>query len=174
MAGWNHDKANWKKKKCVVCSSTFTPRSGAHKFCSESCKGKHKYLTGEVTTESQYKRISGNWSRYVSRLLYYGGRKRNNLTQEILLKKLEEQDYKCALSGLPLTCILEKGIQTKTNASVDRIIAGGPYTEDNIQLVCVALNHWRADTDIDEFVEFCRAVVRHHDSPVKSGGKDGC
>jgi hypothetical protein len=157
-----------KFKECVVCNTKFKPRSGVHKFCSEECKGKYQYTSGRVTTESQYKEISGNWDRYLSRLLYYGGRKRDLLTRENLLKQLEKQDYKCALSGMPLTCILEKGKVTKTNASVDRILAGGPYTSDNIQLVCRALNHWRADTSVEEFIDWCQKVVDYNKS-LKEG-----
>lgn len=142
-----------KLKNCVVYNTEFKPKSGVHKFCSEECKGKYQYTSGRVTTESQYEEISGNWERYLSRLLYYGGRKRDLLTRENLLKQLKKQDYKCALSGLPLTCILEKGKVIKTNASVDRIQAGGPYTSDNIQLVCRALNHWRADTSVEDFID---------------------
>ena len=162
MAGWHHENANWKLKNCAVCGAEFKPFSGAHKFCSETCKGKWKYITGSVTTASQYKLISGNWSRYVSRLLYYGGRKRDQLTREILLQKLEDQQYRCALTGVPLTCNLEKGVVCPTNASVDRIIAGGPYTADNIQMVCRAVNMWRGDLPIEEYVDWCQKVVNHH------------
>lgn len=152
-----------KEKKCAVCENKFIPKSGVHKFCSEGCKGKWKYITGTHSTSNQYKKISGSWSRYTARLLYYGGRKRDLLSKEILLRKLKEQDYRCALSGIPLTCILEKGVKTQTNASVDRIQAGGSYTEDNIQIVCRALNHWRADTSIPDFIEWCRKVVDYSD-----------
>jgi len=168
MAGWHHDEANWKEKHCAVCSTLFKPKSGVHKFCSEQCKGKWQYITGTSSTENQYKKISGDWKRYCSRLLYYGGRKRDLLTQETLLKKLEEQNYKCALSGLPLTCTLEKGVKTGTNASVDRIEAGGPYTEDNIQMVCRSLNHWRADTSVEDFVAFCGAVYHYNKAKEES------
>jgi hypothetical protein len=160
--GWNHDGV-FKEKPCVVCKSLFKPKSGVHKFCSEQCKGKWQYITGTSSTENQYKVISGNWDRYVSRLMYYGGRKRDKLSKEIILKKLEEQNYRCALSGLPLTCNLEKGVKFPTNVSIDRVKAGGPYTEDNIQLVCRALNSWRADLSTEEFVEWCRLVVNHAD-----------
>lgn len=157
------DCKNVKKKKCAVCDKEFKPVSGVHKFCSEVCKGKWKYITKVASTENQYKKISGNWSRYVARLLYYGGRRRDLLSKEVLLRKLEEQDYKCALSGITLTCILEKGIKSQTNASVDRIEAGGSYTEDNIQFVCRALNHWRADTSVPDFVDWCRKVADYSD-----------
>ena len=162
MAGWHHENANWKPKPCAVCDTEFTPHSGVHKFCSIPCKGKWKYITGTMTTESQYKLISGNWDRYCARLLYYGGRKRDKLTKETLLRKLQAQGFKCALSGVPLTCDLSKGVVSQTNASVDRIVAGGPYTEDNIQMVCKALNHWRADTSVEDFVAWCRKVVDHN------------
>lgn len=162
MAGWNHDNAKWKPKQCVVCSTVFTPSSGVHKFCSTACRGKWKYITGSHSTENQYKEISGNWERYLARLLYYGGRKRDKLTRDILMAQLIKQDYKCALTGRLLTCTLDKGVAAKTNASVDRIVAGGSYTADNIQLVCRAVNQWRGDIPVDEFVDWCAAVVNHN------------
>lgn len=162
MPRWpNGNLQSFKQKTCCVCEESFVPKSGVHKFCSELCKGKWKYMTKQVTTQSQYEKISGNWVRYCSRLLYYGGRKRDSLTRDIILRKLEQQNYKCALSGVQLTCELIKGVVSPTNASIDRIVAGGPYTEDNIQIVCRALNHWRADTTIPDFVEWCQKVVNH-------------
>lgn len=95
----------------------------------------------------------------MARLMYYGDRKRDQLSKEIILAQLEKQNYKCALSGVELTCTLERGVVTLTNASIDRIQAGGPYTADNIQMVCKALNSWRADTAVPDFVKWCRAVV---------------
>lgn len=156
-------KIDFPTKKCLVCDSEFKPRSGVHKFCSTTCKGKWKYITGSGSTENQYVVISGNWTRYVSRLMYYGGRKRDKLSRDIILRKLEEQNYKCTLSGANLTCTLEKGVKFPTNASIDRIEAGGPYTEENIQIVCRALNSWRADLSVEEFVEWCRLVVQNFD-----------
>lgn len=156
-----HSVEEVRPKKCCVCETEFTPRSGINKFCSPKCKGKWKYITGKASTENQYREISGNWKRYVSRLMYYGGRKRDRLNRDIILNKLSEQNYLCAISGVPLTCELSKGIKSQTNASIDRIIPGGPYTEDNIQLVCRALNSWRADLPLDNFTEWCRKVVEH-------------
>lgn len=162
MVGWKQANAVWKSKSCAVCGTVFTPKSGRHKFCTESCKGKWKYITGSMTTEVQYKLISGNWSRYISRLLYCGGRRRDLLTREVLLARLEKQNYLCALSGVPLTCELSKGVTCNTNASVDRIIPGGSYTPDNIQLVCVVLNNWRYDTTIAEFIRWCKKVAEYN------------
>ena len=154
-------------RDCAVCSGTFEPKSTRHKFCSATCKGKWKYVSNTVTTESQYELISGNWVRYTSRLLYCAGRKRDGLKRTDILEKLEEQNYKCALSGIPLTCELRVGVKCPTNASIDRIEAGGPYTKDNIQMVCTSLNKWRSDTSITDFVDMCRAVVNHFDGTDK-------
>jgi hypothetical protein len=166
-----HETGPTKNKFCAVCEAEFLPKSGSHKFCSTSCKGKWQYITGQASTEAQYEKINGNWSRYLSRLLYSSGRKEQNLTRELLFLKLQEQNYLCALTGLPLTCKLEKGTKTWTNASIDRITAGGPYTKDNIQIVCRGVNCWRSDQTIEEFVAICRKVVEHADRGRE--GQDG-
>lgn len=151
------------KRNCQVCNVE-TLMAKNQKYCSAQCKGKVKYINGGASTENQYKHISGNWVRYVSRLMYYSGRKRDKLNREIILKKLEQQNYCCALTGTPLTCELRLGTISKTNASVDRIIAGGPYTEDNIQIVCRAVNTWRSDLTIQEFIEWCKKVVKYNEN----------
>jgi hypothetical protein len=69
----------------------------------------------------------------------------------------------CALSGEPLTCLRKSGVKYKTNASIDRIEAKGSYAEDNIQLVCVAVNKFRIDMDIEEYINWCRKVAYNAD-----------
>jgi hypothetical protein len=115
-----------------------------------------------MTCKRQYERISGDWTRYFNRL-NRRTTKRPTLTTTHLKAQLEKQNGLCALSGVPLTCLLEQGKKFKTNASIDRIRAGEEYTPDNIQLVCSALNSWRADTDLAEFIWFCRQVTKHQD-----------
>jgi hypothetical protein len=155
------------EKNCAECGGVYTPRTKVHKYCSDACRGAAKYTDGTVTTQRQYVQISGNWERYLSRLLYFNGRKRDLLTRDILMAQLLKQDYRCALTGTRLTCQLEKGKTFPTNASVDRVVAGGPYTADNIQLVCRAVNMWRSDLPVSDFVEWCRSVVAHNDKQRK-------
>ena len=152
---------------CEICCTVVPKRTKTQRFCSDQCRGKWKYYSGKVSTDSQYKNISGNWHRYLPRLLYFNGRKRDKLTREILMNQLVKQNFKCALSGVDLTCFLEKGITHNTNASVDRIIAGGAYTADNIQIVCRALNAWRSNTSVEDFVEWCRLVVNFNTKKEK-------
>lgn len=158
MAGWNHKNADWKVKICPCCKVVFKPASGVQKYCSSLCKKTLRKQLGKVSTEEQYKKISGNWSLYFSRLLSSSKRKEANLTRETLLELAESQNYKCALSGLELTCQLEKGSNFFTNASVDRVIAGGCYTKENIQLVCKGLNSFRNNMPLKDFIDLCTKV----------------
>jgi hypothetical protein len=168
MAGWNHANAKWAPKECPVCATTFTPHSGAHRFCCAQCKGKWPYITGASSTDRQYASISGNWRRYYLRLLQAGKRKHDGLTIEHLISLHEAQQGLCALSGLPMTCILNKGDVCFTNASIDRIEAGGAYSPANVQLVCRHVNSWRGVMPLDVFVSVCRAVAAKHE-----GNKNG-
>lgn len=97
-----------------------------------------------------------------------GGQRRGGLTTSIILGVLKAQEYKCALTGVAMTCKLVIGVDHMTNASVDRIIAGGPYTEDNIQMVCRGVNMWRGVLPVAEYVDWCRKVAAHHDTRTLS------
>ena len=102
--------------------------------------------------------------KILDRLVYQ--LKKNGMSEKqayaVAVSQLQKQDYKCAISGLDLTCTLEKGVKHWSNASVDRVNAGGSYTPDNIQLVCRAVNSWRSDMPLETFIEVCKAVARHN------------
>lgn len=143
-------------KICKNCGNSFT---GIKKqvYCSESCKGEYPYKTGKISTIHQYEYISGNWERYFGRLCNKKGREL--ISAKDCLDLLEKQNGKCALSGVNLTCQLEVGKKFFTNASLDRIEVGGGYTKDNVQLVCSALNSWRGDVPLEEYVWWCKQVT---------------
>lgn len=101
--------------------------------------------------------ISGDWGKFIGRLLA-AKTARSYLTKEACLELLRKQNYKCALTGVDLTCILEKGFVRKTNVSIDRIDPKSGYVIHNIQLVCAAVNKFRVDTPIDEFIDWCKKV----------------
>ena len=72
---------------------------------------------------------------------------------------MEKQEYRCALTGVLLTCLLKRGEKTKTNASIDRIDPKGSYHPSNIQIVCVAVNVFRSDLPVEEYKDWCRKVA---------------
>jgi hypothetical protein len=143
-------------KVCPTCSTAFVATNNSHKYCSATCR----LPTTSASTEWQYSRISGNWGRYFNRLCTRSF-KREGLTPEMLVGLLNAQGGRCALSGVTLTCVLQKGVICRTNASIDRINPKGAYTLDNVQLVCAVLNNFRVDTPLDEFIDWCRKVAEY-------------
>ena len=49
----------------------------------------------------------------------------------------------------------------RTNASIDRIDPKGDYSVENVHLVCAALNKFRIDTSLQEFVDWCTKVANY-------------
>lgn len=145
---------------CAVCGMQFVMKSGSHKYCSVPCKRKHAREDGAESTQRQYALINGSWDKFVGRLLLRSNRKAT-LTKQDCLDLLKKQNYCCALTGVEMTCILEKGVVRKTNVSLDRIDPKGPYTKENVQLVCAVVNKFRIDTPLDEFIDWCRKVTEH-------------
>lgn len=150
---------NPKPRNCGICGASFTPAHHSQRFCSRTCRRQRGRDTGCETTESQYALVSGNWAKYYNRLRCQKGRQ--GLQLEDLIALHAAQQGRCALSGVEMTCILVRGMKCPTNASLDRIDPKGPYSMDNLQLVCAAVNRFRVDTSVSDFIEWCRKVATH-------------
>jgi hypothetical protein len=94
----------------------------------------------------------------------YGAKKRGiefRLTPEHLKELLGFQEYKCALTGLPIsfadTAIGHRN--GETTASLDRIDSSKGYVEGNVQWVHKHLNVMKSSLSQDQFVDYCRMVV---------------
>ena len=78
--------------------------------------------------------------------------------EELLRRKMGEQEDRCALTGLSLgydgDCEDREML-----ASLDRIDSAGHYTSDNVQIVCRFVNRWKGADD-DDLVRRLIAVVR--------------
>lgn len=89
-----------------------------------------------------------------------------SITGYDLLKQLEKQNFKCALTGQPLIIDTNRGqkenIRIQYNASVDRIDSNKGYTVDNIQWVTVQTNLAKQDYSQEEFIEMCHKVAKTH------------
>lgn len=83
------------------------------------------------------------------------------ITAKRLWRKLEDQDFKCALTGLDLT---------PENASLDHIIPfsqGGTNTIGNVHFVVDYVNMAKGNMSYDEFISMCKSVCDHSKgSPV--------
>lgn len=68
---------------------------------------------------------------------------------------LENQEFTCALTGLPIA--LDKS--TGSTGSLDRIENTSGYTKNNIQLVICEINMLRGSFTIERFKELCLLVA---------------
>ncbi len=75
------------------------------------------------------------------------------ITLDFLMSLLEVQEYKCAISGLKMTHM--KGLKC---VSIDRIDSSHGYTENNVQLVCKAMNLAKNVHSNQEMVDFIRSI----------------
>lgn len=98
-----------------------------------------------------YKGVGYNWfSKYFER----NGKKRTGtITIQDAYCKLEEQNFKCALSGIPLEWSEQSGM------SIDRINSSKEYTLDNIQLVHKDVNIMKNAFDQTYFIEVCKLIA---------------
>lgn len=147
-----------KVKPCIQCGKDFLIHGSAARYCSKACGQRYRYVNNMRTTEYQYGLVSGNWRKYYQRRVCEKGRLKT-ISVEDLLEIHEKQKGLCALTGVEMTCVLKRGERARTNASLDRIEAGGPYVKENVRLVCAAVNILRLDMDTDEFIDWCKKVA---------------
>jgi len=140
-------------------------RNGLRERC-RSCALTRRGRLGNDSLESHLKRVST--------LIKHRAKKQGtpfSLSSDVLLSIWKEQDGKCALSGAPLTHhrrnemgSTRKILNSPTNVSVDRISPAGPYSRENVRLVCALVNIMRRNMQVDEFVMWCRMISDHERS----------
>lgn len=74
------------------------------------------------------------------------------------LKELLTENTVCALSGRPV--VLQQYARDK--ASVDRINNNHGYSLKNVQVVSQQINRHRLDLSVEEFINMCCDVAKHH------------
>jgi len=137
---------------CITCNTKFETNHPKYLNCSPKCNSIYR-------VNQRYERENNDWQRYFKHLL--STKKEHSLTVTQLIGKIADQNYKCALSGVELTCTHKRGKIILTNASIDRINAGKEYNYDNVQLVCRAINNFRGDMSVKEFIDWCNKVTYH-------------
>lgn len=86
----------------------------------------------------------------------------DKITKQGVLRLLERQKYLCFLTGWELT---------PHNVSLDHrmpVSRGGTHTLSNAQALHEEVNRAKGTLTNEEFIELCRAVVRHSDQQQRS------
>jgi predicted DNA-binding protein YlxM (UPF0122 family) len=100
-------------------------------------------------------------SRYFHSLINGANRRDINfeITIDDIWNKFEEQNRKCALSGLEIKFPLFGEKATQQTASLDRINSDFGYTKDNIQWLHKDVNKMKWELSQDRFLELCKLIT---------------
>lgn len=164
-------------KKCLEWKplNNFYTRSDSNSpksYCKvcDAEKAKQRYIDKkDLITKVQKQwyqtkrnKAHNNWEQYFKNRVG-SGRKKYQLTVQDCLDILERQQGLCALSGVPLTCIVgDYREHPPTNASLDRITVGkygGVYTKDNVRLVCSIVNSMRLHQSDADLRWWCKQIM---------------
>lgn len=78
-----------------------------------------------------------------------------DLTEDVVLKILKEQDWKCALTGMEISF-------KPMTASLGRIDSDKHYFADNVQWVHKHINIMKHRYEQDYFISMCKLVAENH------------
>lgn len=95
----------------------------------------------------------------ISQLIAY--EKRSNLNPNTLLAKLKANNYKCAITKIDL--VVEPG--RDDSLSLDQInpgFNGGTYTDDNTQIVALAVNRMKSTLPLEVFIKYSKLVASNN------------
>jgi hypothetical protein len=105
----------------------------------------------------------GKVPRHFYRYLKVQANQRNlsfNLKFDELAELFDDQQHKCALSGVDLW-FRSNSKTPDGNASLDRIDSSKGYITGNVQWVHVNINYAKLALSDTEFIEMCKRVVEH-------------
>ena len=138
-------------EKLIRKSGVIEGRSKACKPCSTRLKA----------VNPGYKQLGGAQIWHIKK----GAEKRNleyKLTPEYMWTLLEQQDFKCALTGIPL--IIHKIKSSEITASLDRIDNTKGYTPENVRWVHKRINVMRMNMTDQELLHWCTLLINHNKS----------
>ncbi len=84
-----------------------------------------------------------------------------DISAEYLHNLFEKQEGKCALSGMSIQLYTTRKDKKNATASLDRINSSIGYIEGNVQWVHKHMNFMKLDFTQEQFINYCRLVVKH-------------
>ena len=166
-----------KAKSCVTCAKASSRRSHLKNHDKRLAKARQwkKNNKGKVIeAQRKWKNSNPDWQRenriktmdnYLSYMV--GRSSRKDLTKEFMAALLESQRGRCAVSGVTMT---HRGSKCLTDVSLDRILPsrlGGRYTEDNVRLVCLAVNMMKWTMTDHQLKSWCSRIINNGEEDVK-------
>jgi hypothetical protein len=99
---------------------------------------------------------NGNWKGVGQVPGYYLNRRKLDPSTKMEASQLiEQQKFKCALTGLPISF-------ADKSASLDRIDSNKPYVKGNIQWVHKDVNIMKNGYNLDYFIKMCKLIADYN------------
>lgn len=144
--------------KCNNCSKEFSKPS--HTFgltrcqCRKTINGAYNYRGKGNISSIYFNRIK---ERAIQRNIEF------NITSDDILTKFQEQNGKCALTGLNI--IIERNYKKykSMTASLDRIDSKKAYTIDNIQWIHKDVNRMKNAFSEEYFINMCKLIIENNE-----------
>lgn len=173
-----------KTLKCLECQTDFEilqkeynrqikkGRANNHFFCSLSCTATYNNRVssrGNVKNfgDKAYKGDEYTPFRFYLRKTHGTKKHECDIDLQYLKQLWEQQDGKCALTGIPMTPRLLKGNSCPTTASLDRIDSTQGYVKNNVQFVCCSINLAKNNYTQTEILSFIDMIRNNHHSTSK-------
>lgn len=143
---------------CKFCKTElpeFSPLNKKKKNTAMYCGG--------TCWQREYRASDEGWAKDSIRKAKKRGKavdKGFDITWQFLLKLLEKQGRRCAITGIEFTFRAEfDGRIDQFRASVDRIDSNKGYTKDNVQLVCAQVNLMKHQSTETELLFWATKIV---------------
>jgi hypothetical protein len=150
---------------------------------SSNLNNHHAKSCGCLNKELSSSRLKGNNLSYRNikgtkniRLSYYNRFKKNCskndreflITIDYMQKLLEDQNYKCALTGVDIEMKLENPFNSQKNkklntASLDRIDSSKGYIEGNVQWVHKEINRLKSNFSEEDLIYWCKKIIENNE-----------
>jgi len=143
------------KVKCSCGTEKVIRKSGVVEGRSKACKPCSSRIKA---INPGYRELGGGQVWFIK----HGAEKRNldySITGEYMWNLLEAQEFKCALTGIPL--VIEKVRTPKITASLDRIDSTRGYIEGNVRWVHKRVNIMRMNMSDEELIEWCKLIINY-------------
>lgn len=161
------DRTLYWRCQCVCGNLAWKNPTHLKNGTSTRCKkcGNKSYLTDEGFADSNAV-IKYKYTQTINALPTRRHRGRRppltfNVSLEYLNNLFENQNHKCALSGMSIEPDLVTPV-SKQNMSIDRIDSNIGYEEGNVQWVDKRINMMKGTLSNEEFIELCTMVAEHN------------
>ena len=139
------------RRFCKNCNGLIDVPMNGKFYCCPECEKEYNTKIMDTVDLIDYRMFKNYRSWAFDRGVNF------EISIEDMKERYEEQEHKCAITGLPLY------FRPVKVASLDRINNADGYTLDNIQWVHRDINKMRNSYSMDYFVKMCKAVVEYQE-----------